>query len=194
MSETPKDCELPDDHYCGTCPKCQELLARGTALRDGATMLDIVAEGGGIEVRFDGKTLWVNVGEICRLRICNVQNAGGIKFDVPMETPNERVERTPHVNDGCGSLGCVHPSHRYYPKSPTPISEFQFLVDTPNPEVLNALLQQMPPEGMNLLVTSDSAFAQRDGHYIVQGPDVGYLRWSIEKQGYGYATLIDEAK
>jgi hypothetical protein len=37
-------------------------------------MLDITApaEGVEIEIRNDGKTIWVNVDGICRLRVCQV--------------------------------------------------------------------------------------------------------------------------
>lgn len=41
-----------------------------------------------IEVKFNGKTLWVNIDEVCRLRVSRV-NQAVIKWDVPGFTQRE---------------------------------------------------------------------------------------------------------
>lgn len=72
------------------------------------------------------------------------------------------------------------------------LSQFQFLVDTPNPEAVDNILKQLPPEGMCFLVrkgVTTGEFIQRDGHYVVQGPGVKFLKWSIARQGY--ATVVE---
>lgn len=41
-----------------------------------------------IEVKFNGKTLWVNIDEVCRLRVSRV-NQAIVKWDVPGFTQRE---------------------------------------------------------------------------------------------------------
>jgi hypothetical protein len=55
--------------------------------------LDITAPDHGVEVKYDGRVLWVNVDGVCRLRVCRMPNP--VTFDEELKggETGEKLQR-----------------------------------------------------------------------------------------------------